>query len=61
MIWLKWYQYPCRKYLDDMLSCVETSRSSSNDANLWAAGRQGRLAAPTEACEMSNYTVITAG
>lgn len=46
MIWLYFQQYHCRNYLDDMLSCVKTSRSASNDAHLWAAGREGRLATP---------------
>lgn len=53
MIWLYFHQYLCNKYLDDILSCVEASRSSSNDTHLWAAGREGRVATPIYAFGMN--------
>lgn len=34
------------KYLDQMLRRVETSWAASNDAHLWAARGEGRLATP---------------
>lgn len=46
MIWFYFKQYLQKNHLDDMLSRVKTSRSASNDAHLWAAGREGRLATP---------------